>query len=107
MPLKKCSQDGKSGWQWGDSGKCYVGKDAKRKAIKQGIAVEGPEKFKEIVGEVDKEDESVIAQEIFQKKLDRLSSVGKIVGNGDEWKILGQGKVYPTYEDALEAWIDQ
>ena len=47
MPLKKCSSDGKSGWKWGDSGKCYTGKDGKKKAIKQGVAIEGPDKFKE------------------------------------------------------------
>lgn len=42
MPLKRCP----NGWKWGDKGKCYTGKDAKKKAIKQGIAIEGPEKFK-------------------------------------------------------------
>lgn len=45
MPLKKCSQDGKSGWKWGDSGHCYTGPGGKKKAIKQGIAIEGPKKF--------------------------------------------------------------
>jgi len=47
MPLKKCSEDKQSGWKWGDAGKCYTGKDAKKKAIKQGIAIEGPEKFQQ------------------------------------------------------------
>jgi len=45
MPLKKCQKNGKSGWKWGDSGKCYTGPGAKKKAIKQGIAIEGPDKF--------------------------------------------------------------
>lgn len=45
MPLKKCSKDGKSGWKWGDAGACYTGPGAKKKAIKQGIAIEGPKKF--------------------------------------------------------------
>jgi len=45
MPLKNCTVDGKSGYKWGDKGNCYAGKDAKQKAIKQGIAIEGPEKF--------------------------------------------------------------
>jgi len=45
MPLQKCSSEGKSGWRWGNSGHCYTGKDAKKKAIKQGIAIEGPKKF--------------------------------------------------------------
>jgi hypothetical protein len=51
MPLKKCSNDGKSGYKWGDSGNCYTGPDAKKKAIKQGIAIEGPEKFTEMAKE--------------------------------------------------------
>jgi hypothetical protein len=45
MPLKKCSEDKKSGWKWGDQGKCYTGPEGKRKAIRQGVAIEGPEKF--------------------------------------------------------------
>tara|TARA_R110000824_G_scaffold282601_22_gene470938 strand:- start:600 stop:1100 length:501 start_codon:yes stop_codon:yes gene_type:complete len=48
MPLKKCTVDGKAGYQWGDAGKCYTGRDAKKKAIRQGVAVEGPEKFSRI-----------------------------------------------------------
>tara|TARA_R110000824_G_scaffold10866_1_gene47535 strand:+ start:32394 stop:33521 length:1128 start_codon:yes stop_codon:yes gene_type:complete len=47
MPLQKCVVDGKKGWQWGSEGKCYTGRDAKKQAVKQGIAVEGPEKFSE------------------------------------------------------------
>ena len=45
MPLKKCTIDGKAGYKWGDDGKCYTGPEGKKKAIKQGVAVEGPEKF--------------------------------------------------------------
>lgn len=48
MPLKRCSKNGKSGWKWGNHGACYTGKDGKKKAIKQGIAIEGPEKFAQI-----------------------------------------------------------
>ncbi len=46
MPLKRCEGDG---WKWGDSGKCYKGPGAKKKAIRQGLAVEGPDKFKQEV----------------------------------------------------------
>lgn len=42
MPIKRC---GKDGWQYGDSGQCYTGPDAKKKAIKQGIAIDGPKKI--------------------------------------------------------------
>lgn len=46
MPLQRCKSGGVSGWRWGDAGKCYTGKDAKKRAIKQGIAVEGPDQFR-------------------------------------------------------------
>lgn len=45
MPIMKCEHNGKSGFKYGESGHCYTGKDAKKKAIKQGLAIEGPEKF--------------------------------------------------------------
>lgn len=56
MPLKNCSENGKSGWKWGDQGKCYIGKDAKKQAIKQGISIEGPEKFSKIMKSQSHED---------------------------------------------------
>lgn len=40
MPLTRCSSKGKPGYKWGDSGKCYTGKDAKAKAMKQARAIE-------------------------------------------------------------------
>jgi len=39
MPIQKCQKSGESGFKYGKSGKCYTGKDAKKKAIKQGLAV--------------------------------------------------------------------
>jgi len=39
MPLKRCQSNGEDGWKWGDEGKCYTGRDAKRKALNQGIAI--------------------------------------------------------------------
>lgn len=46
MPIKSCSlPDGKSGYKWGDKGKCYK---SKKDAIRQGIAIEGPDKFKKV-----------------------------------------------------------
>lgn len=38
MPFKECSNNGKSGVKWGDSGKCYTGKGAQKKAEKQAKA---------------------------------------------------------------------
>tara|TARA_R110000824_G_scaffold397216_2_gene599743 strand:+ start:823 stop:1095 length:273 start_codon:yes stop_codon:yes gene_type:complete len=48
MPLKKCSESQKSGWKWGDSGKCYTGPEGKKKAIRQGISIEGPKNFQKM-----------------------------------------------------------
>jgi hypothetical protein len=40
MPVQKCQSKGKAGYKYGDSGKCYTGgKAAKKKAIKQGLAI--------------------------------------------------------------------
>lgn len=52
MPLKRCMADGKPGYKWGDSGKCYtytVGNEssrrvAKEKAMKQAAAIESSKK---------------------------------------------------------------
>lgn len=48
MPLQRCKKDNKNGYRWGTQGVCYTGPGAKKKAIKQGIAIEGPEKFAKI-----------------------------------------------------------
>ena len=53
MPLKKCTVDGQAGYQWGKAGKCYTGPGAKKKAIKQGVAIEGPKKFSQKAVEED------------------------------------------------------
>lgn len=37
MPLQQCENNG---WQWGNSGKCYTGPDARKKALKQGAVIE-------------------------------------------------------------------
>lgn len=52
MPVKSCSKDGKPGFKWGDSGKCYVynneqsRKQAITKAQKQGRAIKAKETSK-------------------------------------------------------------
>jgi hypothetical protein len=38
MPVKKCVVNGKTGYKWGNTGKCYTGKGAKPKAARQGRA---------------------------------------------------------------------
>lgn len=47
MPLIKCSKDGQDGWQWGKSGVCYIGPDAKEKALEQGRAIEASKDTKD------------------------------------------------------------
>lgn len=40
MPIERCQSEGKSGYRWGKSGKCYVGPGAREKAAEQGRAIE-------------------------------------------------------------------
>ncbi len=74
MPLKKCSEDKQSGWKWGDTGKCYIGKNAKKKAIKQGIAIEGPEKFQQKASQFEEnlteEDVQFLSEYMIRKRYD-------------------------------------
>jgi len=39
MPIKQCEVNGKSGYKWGNEGKCYTGPNAREKAKEQGIAI--------------------------------------------------------------------
>jgi hypothetical protein len=47
MPIKKCQEDNKPGYKWGDAGKCYIYnpndensiKESKKKAMAQGVAI--------------------------------------------------------------------
>ncbi len=39
MPIQRCEVKGKSGWKWGQSGKCYTGPGSRRKAAKQAAAI--------------------------------------------------------------------
>lgn len=39
MPVQRCQVQGKRGWKWGASGKCYIGPSGKPKAAAQGRAI--------------------------------------------------------------------
>ena len=39
MPIKKCTVKNKNGWKYGSSGKCYIGKNSKKKASIQGYMI--------------------------------------------------------------------
>ena len=73
MPLKRCSENKKSGWKWGDSGKCYTGPEGKKKAIRQGISIEGPERFKEkACNTLSLDDSNDLTEAMLQEKFSML-----------------------------------
>ena len=37
MPLKRCSENEKSGWKWGDSGKCTLEEMLRKKPSNKGL----------------------------------------------------------------------
>ena len=39
MPFMECTENGKSGWKYGESGKCYTGEGARARAGKQAAAM--------------------------------------------------------------------
>ena len=80
MPLKECQIDGKKGWKWGDSGKCYTGPDAKKKAIAQAIAItkEIPEEGLKLA-EIRYDDYPKEARENAQRALDWIKKYGRDV----------------------------
>ena len=79
MPLQKCTVDGKSGWQYGAQGKCYTGPNAKKDAIKQGISIDGPEKFSQKAIEqkipLDTKDVEAVAEWMSDNGYDRSALV--------------------------------
>lgn len=79
MPLKQCQINGTSGWKWGDEGKCYTGPSGKKKAIAQGIAIEGGDisNFADSKVSVDYDDTASTAKG--KELLKRLISEGKTV----------------------------
>jgi len=62
MPIQDCTKNGKKGKKWGDSGTCYTGPDAAKRAHKQGVAIELDKKrrgkkseFAELLKEIDRD----------------------------------------------------
>ena len=52
--VTKCQKNGESGHKWGESGKCYTGKNSKEKALEQGRAIEASKnKSKSMLQKVD------------------------------------------------------
>lgn len=95
MPLKKCQIEGKSGWKWGDEGKCYLGPEGKKRAIAQGIAIEGGDISNYAAPErvsVDYDDTASTAKG--KELLKRLISEGKIV-----YIISARERKFPIVDD--------
>lgn len=44
MPVERVERDGKIGYRWGKRGKVYFGKDARKRALEQGQAIEASKK---------------------------------------------------------------
>jgi len=40
MPVQRCQKSNKPGFKWGPNGKCYTGRDAHSRAVRQGRAIE-------------------------------------------------------------------
>ncbi len=40
MPVQSCEIDGKSGYKWSDGGTCYTGENARKRASRQGKAIQ-------------------------------------------------------------------
>ena len=77
MPLKKCTVDGKAGYQWGDAGKCYTGPGAKKQAIRQGVAIEGPKKFSQMA----QIDQLITSEEDVKIVADAMHEAGHDIGS--------------------------
>jgi hypothetical protein len=91
MPVHKCQDGGKPGYKWGKEGKCYTytpksessRKAAKKKALKQGMAVEG-DKFSQKANLGLTEDDVHLAQEavaewVFEQNLSRVDKIAKFM----------------------------
>lgn len=84
MPVKRCQRDGKPGWKWGDQGYCYIGSDARERALAQGRAIQAnrgkdiddlpEETVKEMVDNFNKDIDKIEDGKVFLKDGTELSS---------------------------------
>lgn len=96
MPIKNCQIGGKSGYKWGNEGKCYTGPDAKKKAIAQGIAIEGGFETKKVSFDYD---ETLTKPDIMEK-------AKELISNGvNVYIISARGNVEPMLKRAEELGI--
>ncbi len=95
MPLKQCQINGKPGWKWGNEGKCYPGDSGKKKAIAQGIAIEGGQ-FASVKVSVDYDDTASTekGKELLQRLLDEGKDVYIISARNSKVPIVNALKEY-------------
>ena len=78
MPVHKCTIDGKSGYKWGSSGKCYTGPNAESKALAQGVAaIIGGEKMASLKISFDYDDTLSLTK--WQEKAKQLKANGNTI----------------------------
>ena len=79
MSLQKCTVDSESGWQYGSQGTCYTCPNAKQDAIKQGVSIDGPEKFSQKAIEqnisLDMKDVEAVVEWMSDNGYDRMAVV--------------------------------
>lgn len=80
MPIKRCNEDGVSGWKYGDSGKCYKSRED---AIKQMKAI----KYSQTHGEIDFSNEGLTNEELLRIGLEEVSISKTKLKIGDRVKV--------------------
>jgi hypothetical protein len=83
MPLMRCNKDNKSGWNFGDSGHCYTGPDARKNAMKQGYMMHKDEWNKAVFsavenGEMTKAEVAEICRELGMSLIETINVILKI-----------------------------
>lgn len=84
MPIKPCTQDGKEGFKWGNSGKCYTGKDGHEKAVKQMKAIykSGYKESSMLKEVLEAKEEKVIKEDPVIKDLNKF--IDKLIKDKDQ-----------------------
>jgi hypothetical protein len=89
-----CQRDGKSGWKWGESGKCFTGSNGRAQALEQGRAIEASK-----AGRADRAPAEIQTLVLSKEKFERQSeaaqwakehdfNIGNVRETDDSWRIL-------------------
>lgn len=77
MPLMRCQSNGTPGWKWGESGKCYIGPDAQKKALAQGRAIHTSQFRKDIQVPFFFSNNPESKKELIRQRREMMKSLGK------------------------------